>query len=95
MGNRGFCKLMSAPVGVKGQINQLTKGQYSMDNLAQSGGTGNLMMATGTVTSWFWVGIDWTNDHSGLFVALAAVVSTVITVIGAVKANKSRKVSGT
>tara|TARA_R110000772_G_scaffold57083_5_gene129552 strand:+ start:1956 stop:2153 length:198 start_codon:yes stop_codon:yes gene_type:complete len=52
---------------------------------------GALMMATGTVTSWFWVGIEWTNDHSGLFVAIAAIVSTVITVMGAIKASNYRK----
>lgn len=49
------------------------------------------MMAIGTVTSWFWVGIEWTNEHSGLFVALAAIVSTLITVLGAIKSNQSRK----
>ena len=55
---------------------------------------GALMMATGTITSWFWVGIEWTNDHSGLFVAIAAIVSTVITVMGAVKASNYRKSNG-
>ena len=49
------------------------------------------MMATGTLTGWFWVGIEWTNEHSGLFVAIAAIVSTAITVMGAIKANSYRK----
>ena len=52
------------------------------------------MMATGTITSWFWVGIEWTNDHSGLFVAIAAIVSTVITIMGAMKASSYRKGNG-
>ena len=51
-------------------------------------------MAFGTVTSWLWVGVEWMNDHSGLFVAVAAIVSTGITVMGAVKANKYRKGGG-
>ena len=66
-----------------------------MKNLPQASEPGALMMATGTVTSWFWVGIDWTNEHSGLFVALAAIVSTLITVLGAIKSNQSRKEKGT
>lgn len=61
-----------------------------MKNIAHSE-PGALMMAIGTVTSWFWVGIEWTNEHSGLFVALAAIVSTLITVLGAIKSNQSRK----
>ena len=64
-----------------------------MKNISHSE-PGALMMATGTVTSWFWVGIEWTNDHSGLFVAIAAIVSTVITVMGAVKASNYRKSNG-
>tara|TARA_B110000503_G_C6870188_1_gene298325 strand:- start:345 stop:539 length:195 start_codon:yes stop_codon:yes gene_type:complete len=55
---------------------------------------GALMMVTGTVTSWFWVGIEWTNEYSGLFVAIAAIVSTAITVMGALKANSYRKGKG-
>ena len=55
---------------------------------------GALMMVTGTLTGWFWVGIEWTNDHSGLFVAIAAIVSTVITIMGAMKASNYRKGNG-
>ena len=62
-----------------------------MKSLPQASEPGALMMAIGTVTSWFWVGIEWTNEHSGLFVALAAIVSTLITVLGAIKSNQSRK----
>ena len=65
-----------------------------MKNIPQASEPGALMMATGTVTSWFWVGIEWTNDHSGLFVAIAAIVSTAITVMGAIKANSYRKGNG-
>jgi hypothetical protein len=63
-------------------------------NIPHTGDTGNLLMGGGALTSWFWVGIEWTNDHSGLFVAIAAIVSTVITIIGAVKAAKYRKEHG-
>ena len=64
-----------------------------MKNIAHSE-PGALMMAVGTLTGWFWVGIEWMNDHSGLFVAIAAIVSTVITVMGAIKASNYRKGNG-
>lgn len=82
---------MSASLEVNGQ---LTKRHPSMDNIVHGGGAGNVLMGAGTITSWFWVGIEWTNDHSGLFVAIAAIVSTVITIIGAMKAAKYRKAQG-
>mgnify|MGYP003639435959 CR=1 FL=1 len=65
-----------------------------MKNIPQASEPGALMMATGTLTGWFWVGIEWTNEHSGLFVAIAAIVSTVITVMGAMKASSYRKANG-
>ena len=65
-----------------------------MKNISHTSEPGALMMAVGTLTSWFWVGIEWTNDHSGLFVAIAAIVSTAITVMGALKANSYRKGNG-
>ena len=65
-----------------------------MDNVPQAHEPGGVLMAFGTVTSWLWVGVEWMNDHSGLFVAVAAIVSTGITVMGAIKANKYRKGGG-
>jgi len=56
----------------------------------QGYGTGNFMMLTGTSFSWFFFGIEWIDDHSGFFIALAAMISTLVTVWGAIKANGAR-----
>jgi|TARA_R110000744_G_scaffold238073_1_gene355455 hypothetical protein len=56
----------------------------------QGDGTGNFMMLTGTSFSWFFFGIEWIDDHSGFFIALAAMISTLVTIWGAFKANGAR-----
>jgi len=51
------------------------------------------MMGTGLSFSWFFFGIEWIDDHSGFFIAMGAMISTIVTIIGAVRASKSRQES--
>lgn len=62
-----------------------------LEKIAQS--NGNLMMGTGLSFSWFFFGIEWIDDHSGFFIAMGAMISTIVTIIGAVRASKSRQES--
>lgn len=73
------------------KTNLLNKGHVVFQSWLQGGGIGNVMMGMGTSISWFLVGVEWINGHSGLFVALSAMASLVITIVGAAKAKKYRK----
>lgn len=52
--------------------------------------SGNFVMFTGASFSWFFLGVEWIDDHSGFFLSLAAMISTLVTIWGAFKANGAR-----
>lgn len=50
-----------------------------------------LTMLGGTLSAWAFFLFDWLDGHSGFIVSVGAIISTIITLAGAYKANGKKR----
>ncbi len=53
--------------------------------------SGQVMIKIGALLSYFFLGVEWVDDHSGLFVAVGAMISTGIAIRGGLMDRKDKQ----
>ena len=82
------CPLPARVLSFSHYKKQLSKKGARVKGIAEA--NGNMVMVTGASFSWVFLGVEWINEHSGFFLAVGAIISTVVTVWGALRANSER-----
>ncbi len=59
--------------------------------VSETTSSGPFLIKVGVLASYFFLGVEWVDDHSGLFVAVGAIISTAIAIRGGLIDRKDKR----